>query len=85
MAEKRKPCYVILLTKIGKESQRRTAKVEFYRRDLWGSKKPGGRSDPANMYRLRVNGKWFNTPKGDRQYFYKTEIMRLLANSIKLK
>jgi len=76
MAEKRKPVYVFLLKKT---SNGKTNKLEVFRSTDWGG--PEMRS--KKLYRLRVNGKWFKAPEGGRKYFYKTEIMRLLSNSIR--
>jgi hypothetical protein len=76
MGEKRKPAYIILLTKTSKGERRKTNKVEVFPASLWAKDR-----HYRNLYRLRVNGKWF--PEDKRQFFYRTEIMRLLAKSVK--
>ncbi len=78
MAEKRKPVYIFLLTKIGNDAGRKTNKIEVFPSSLWEQKY--GRGDPRSKYRLRVNGKWW--PKEGHTYFWKTEIMAQISKAV---
>lgn len=74
MSEKRKPEYVFLLKKQGNKFK----KVELFNMNLFEQYK-GGRVC-KRKFRLRVNGKWF--PKGERQYFYMSQIRDLIWRSL---
>lgn len=76
MSEKRKPCYTI----IAKKSGQRSNKIEIYNASDFEPKKYIAGKNSDNCFRLRVNGRWF--PKGERKFYWKTEIMQLLSKSI---
>lgn len=82
MAEKRRPHYIFLLKKVGKDGSTKTNKVEVFAASLWIGKKETGRGDPDLIYRLRVNGKWW--PKGEVRYYHKTRIMQFIARSVNM-
>jgi len=72
MGEKRKPVSTVLLKKAGK-----TNKIEIFRAFDF----PNTYDFKNRKYRLRINGRWW--PKGERRFFYKSEIAWLLMKSIK--
>lgn len=74
MAEKRKPEFIMLLKKQGKN---KSNKVEFFNAKLWGYKK--GRRERLDRYRLRVNGKWYGHKN---TYLSKWEARDLIWRSI---
>lgn len=73
MAEKRKPCYTLLLRMLGKK---KCNKVEIFSGSNWGQSR--------NVYRLRVNGKWHRNKEGAIPFFYKTEIRHMVFASIRI-
>lgn len=72
MSEIRKPSLTILLRKQGKTDAN---KLEIFPAEQWNP-------TYKNEYRLRVNGKWYSWE--GKRYFYKTQIMKLLAKSLPL-
>jgi hypothetical protein len=75
MSEKRKAEYVFLLKKQGNKYK----KLELFNRNLF-EKYTGGRFG-KRRFRLRLNGKWF--PKGEKRYFYMSEIRDMIWRSLK--
>ena len=82
MGEKRKSDYSMLLKVHGKESKR----IEFFASDQFrddpgvNEDKPTISGKPDKRYRLRINGKWY--PEGRRQFFYRGDILGIIANYI---
>lgn len=75
MAEKRKPCLVLLL-KI--EGKKRRTKIELFRGNQW-------RKSPR-LFRVRVGGKWYpDLPgKNGREFMYISQFKELLFRSLKI-
>ena len=84
MSEKRKPYFVFLLKKEGKN---KSTKIELFESELWN--KSDGYQKGAKRYRLRVNGKWFKASYGEHKaeqiYFTKWEIRDLIWRSIPIR
>lgn len=74
MSEKRKPTFTMFAVKQGKRM-----KIEFYNADEF--LRAYDYDYGHHKFRIRVNGKWF--PKGERRYFYRSEIRDILWRSIK--
>lgn len=81
MGEKRKPVFTMLLRKESKK----TNKIELFPSELWEDGKRTNWENPANRYRLRVNGKW-NDKYHEKaiKYMTKWQFRDLLWRSIKL-
>ena len=79
MSEKRKPLYTILLRYQGKK---KSVKCEVYHAKLWTDQYTKSNYTGRDRFRLRINGKWFETPKG-RKYFTKTQIKNMFFKSIR--
>lgn len=90
MAEKRKPCLIIMLRFPGKvEPKRKWHKLELFRGTEWD-----GFSDKLLMplgtpkhrlFRLRINGQWNDTrAKGNVKWFTKWSFRDLLFRSLNI-
>jgi hypothetical protein len=86
MAEKRKPCLILMLRSPGK---RKFNKVELFRGDQWEGFDeehdfPLG-IPRRRLYRLRINGKWNDLQeKGNIKWFTKWKFRDLLFRSLKI-
>jgi len=76
VSEKRKPRITFLL-KIEAKGDKKSHRVELFDCELWGEER-GWKGAPR--FRMRVNGRWF--PKGERRYFYKSEVRDILWRSL---
>lgn len=82
MAEKRRPTLTMLLRFPGKK---KATKLEIYPAELWGWKKTDDKGvKVGKKYRLRLNGKWFNSKRDDK-FFWRSEIRDLLWFSLRGK
>ena len=78
MAEKRRPTFVFLLKNYGNGGKvTKTNKVECFPEKLF---RKDGKGD--KMYRIRVNGKWWPKEERGSRFYYKTQIMQMIARSI---
>lgn len=78
MSEKRKAHLTILLRYNGKA---KSNKLELFEATQFNDKAHLERG--AKLYRLRVNGKWYDK-LSDKQFYTKWEIRDLLIRSIKI-
>jgi hypothetical protein len=80
MAEKRRPTFVFLLKNYGNDGKAsKTNKVECFPERVFRKDSKGD-----NLYRLRVNGKWWPKEYKGSRFFYKTQIMQMISKSINL-
>jgi hypothetical protein len=79
MSEKRKPICILYARKIRQSEKGKLNKVEIFRATDW-AKTDNDRYRWSNLYRLRVNGKWYDR-KGARRFLWKTEIRDLFYRS----
>lgn len=77
MSEIRKPYLTFLLRYDGKK---KSTKLELFDAFLWNKSFGVFR---GKRYRMRVNGKWFQTPDG-KKFFYKYEIRDIFWRSLKI-
>ena len=82
MSEKRKPIYTLLLRYEGKKT---SAKVEVFPAKLWTDVYTKRDHTGRDHFRLRINGKWFDSPEGKKQYFTKTQVKNSFFKSIRPK
>jgi hypothetical protein len=79
MSEKRKPVFVFLLEN---KSNKKRHKIEVYRAsDFKKGFCLNYKAHKSSTYRIRVDGRFW--PEGKRVFLWKTEIMKLIAKSIK--
>lgn len=67
MAEKRKPRLTMLLRKRGK---RKSIKIELFEAHLWPKLYAKFGSRGGQWFRIRINGRWFDTLNSDTLMFY---------------
>ncbi len=81
MSDIRKPYIIMLLRYSGKK---KSNKIELFDAKLWdeGCVVRGRSKTPR--YRLRVNGKWFNSKEGAMVFYSKTNFRDLLMRSLKI-
>ena len=79
MSEKRKPDTVLLLRYDGKK---KSNKIEFFKAEQWGWVNTTF-TGTGQMYRVRVNGKWFKGKDG-KKYFWKSQLRDVVWRSMKL-
>jgi hypothetical protein len=88
MAEKRKPCLILMLRVPGKKGGKKWNKVELFCGDQWEGfvEDLGMPLRPARdrLYRLRTNGKWNDkiNPK-NKKWFTKWQFRDLLFRSLR--
>lgn len=72
MSEIRKPKYVLMLRKQGKNR-----KIELFEAKLW---KNAVEAELCWRFRVRVDGKWW--PRGKMRFFTKTQVKELIFKNI---
>lgn len=84
MAEKRRPTFVFLLKNLGNNLSKEGRKVTTNKVECFPERMFRKDSKGDKMYRLRVNGKWWPNDAAGSRFYYKTQIMQMIARSINL-
>jgi len=80
MGEKRKPVLVILLKKQGKSGN--NLKVELFDAALWPNRETW-KGKRGRRFRIRANGKWFDSTNDCRAFWTIWEIRDLFWRTVK--